>query len=130
MTNEVNNHQDIIDSRDVIARIEELRDEEAALVEATEPEDSADLSPAASDELAEWREDYGAELKALESLAGAVAALPTEFRAALLLRVEEDLSFRQIAGILGVTEETARWRVFKARQKLLEQLGPNVGGDS
>jgi RNA polymerase sigma-70 factor (ECF subfamily) len=58
----------------------------------------------------------------LEGLAEAVAGLPTDFRAALLLRVEEGLSFRQIAGILAVTEETARWRVFKARQKLLEQM--------
>jgi RNA polymerase sigma-70 factor (ECF subfamily) len=60
--------------------------------------------------------------EALEGLADAVERLPTDFRAALLLRVEEDLSFRQIAGILGITEETARWRVFKARQKLLDQL--------
>jgi RNA polymerase sigma-70 factor (ECF subfamily) len=58
----------------------------------------------------------------LEELAQALQDLPTDFRAALLLRVEEGLSFRQIAGILGITEETARWRVFKARQKLLEQL--------
>jgi RNA polymerase sigma-70 factor (ECF subfamily) len=57
----------------------------------------------------------------LEGLAQALEGLPTDFRAALLLRVEEGLSFRQIAGILGITEETARWRVFKARQKLLEQ---------
>jgi RNA polymerase sigma-70 factor (ECF subfamily) len=59
----------------------------------------------------------------LQGLARAVAGLPTEFRAALLLRVEEDLSFRQIADVLGLTEETARWRVFKARQKLLTSLG-------
>src|SRR5262245_33582597 len=58
----------------------------------------------------------------LEGLAEAVGRLPPDFRAALLLRVEEDLSFRQIAGVLGITEETARWRVFKARQKLLDQL--------
>ncbi len=58
----------------------------------------------------------------LEGLAEAVERLPTDFRAALLLRVDEGLSFRQIAGILGITEETARWRVFKARQKLLDEL--------
>src|SRR5207302_8591800 len=64
----------------------------------------------------------------LEGLAGAMERLPTDFRAALLLRVEEGLSFRQIAGILGITEETARWRVFKARQKLLGLLAPQRGG--
>jgi RNA polymerase sigma-70 factor (ECF subfamily) len=42
----------------------------------------------------------------------------------LLLRVEEGLSFRQIAEVLDLTEETARWRVFKARQKLLSILAP------
>src|SRR5205823_1854911 len=61
--------------------------------------------------------------EALRGLAQAVDRLPTEYRAALLLRVEEDLSFRQIAEVLGLTEETARWRVFKARQKLLALLG-------
>ena len=57
-------------------------------------------------------------------LAQAVTKLPEEFRAAFLLRVEEGLSFRQIASILALTEETARWRVFKARQKLLSALSP------
>ena len=60
--------------------------------------------------------------EALQGLAEALQRLPTDFRSALLLRVEEGLSFRQIAGILGITEETARWRVFKARQKLLDRL--------
>jgi RNA polymerase sigma-70 factor (ECF subfamily) len=60
----------------------------------------------------------------LRHLAQAVAKLPTDFRAALLLRIEEDLSFRQIAEVMGLTEETARWRVFKARQKLLEVVMP------
>lgn len=60
----------------------------------------------------------------LRKLTQAIHRLPTEFRAALLLRVEEDLSFRQIAEVLDLTEETARWRVFKARQKLLSLLAP------
>jgi RNA polymerase sigma-70 factor (ECF subfamily) len=60
--------------------------------------------------------------EALAKLGEAVKLLPAEFRAALLLRVDEELSFRQIAAVVGTTEETARWRVFKARQKLLECL--------
>jgi len=67
--------------------------------------------------------------EALEQVAKAVARLPAEFRAAFLLRVEEGLSFRQIAGVLGLTEETARWRVFKARQKLLGLLNPDANGE-
>lgn len=62
--------------------------------------------------------------EALQLLARAVGRLPGEFRAAFLLRVEEGLSFREIAGVLDTTEETARWRVFKARQKLMEVLAP------
>jgi len=57
-------------------------------------------------------------------LAQAVTRLPSDFRAAFLLRVEEGLAFRQIANVLGLTEETARWRVFKARQKLLHAFTP------
>ena len=64
--------------------------------------------------------------EALQHLARAVGRLPTEFRAAFLLRAEEGLSFREIADILETTEETARWRVFKARQKLMEVLAPQM----
>lgn len=62
--------------------------------------------------------------ESLALLAEAVDRLPADFRAAFLLRAEEGLSFRQIASILHLTEETARWRVFKARQKLLRTLSP------
>ena len=62
--------------------------------------------------------------EALRDLARAVGRVPAEFRAALLLRVEQGLSFREIGEVLGLTEETARWRVFKARQKLLSLLAP------
>jgi RNA polymerase sigma-70 factor (ECF subfamily) len=62
--------------------------------------------------------------EALEELGRALNRVPPEFRAALLLRAEEGLSFREIADVLGLTEETARWRVFKARQKLMTLLAP------
>ena len=62
----------------------------------------------------------------LEAVSRAVADLPSDFRAALLLRVNEGLSFREVAKILKTTEETARWRVFKARQKLMKVLAPEL----
>jgi RNA polymerase sigma-70 factor (ECF subfamily) len=62
----------------------------------------------------------------LQLLARAVGRLPTEFRAAFLLRAEEEMSFQVIADVLGITEVTARWRVFKARQKLMEVLAPEL----
>src|SRR5262249_38972525 len=68
--------------------------------------------------------------EALRLLGEAVARLPADFRAAFLLRAEEGLSFREIAGVLGLTEETARWRVFKARQKLLSVLAPQLDTNS
>jgi RNA polymerase sigma-70 factor, ECF subfamily len=62
----------------------------------------------------------------LRRIAEAVAKLPSDFRGALTLRVEEGLSFRDIAEVMGITEETARWRVFKARQKLMTVLAPDL----
>ncbi len=62
----------------------------------------------------------------LEVVQKAVAELPADFRIALQLRVGEELSFREVAQILGITEETARWRVFKARQKLMKILAPEM----
>ena len=47
-------------------------------------------------------------------------------RAALFLRVYEGMSFREVAKALDTTEETARWRVFKARQKLMKVLSPEL----
>src|SRR5262249_44423797 len=64
--------------------------------------------------------------EALAHLTRAVGRLPTEFRAAFLLRAEEGLSFKQIAAVLGITEKTARWRAFKARQNLLQALNPDL----
>jgi RNA polymerase sigma-70 factor (ECF subfamily) len=62
----------------------------------------------------------------LQLLARAVGRLPEDYRAAFLLRAEEGLPFRQIAQVLGIKEETARWRVFKARQKLMGLLAPQL----
>jgi RNA polymerase sigma-70 factor (ECF subfamily) len=64
--------------------------------------------------------------EALQILARAVGRLPSDYRAAFLLRVEEGLSFHEIAAVLGIKEETARWRVFKARQKLMGVLAPQL----
>jgi RNA polymerase sigma-70 factor (ECF subfamily) len=64
--------------------------------------------------------------EAIRVVGRAVEELPLEFREALTLRFEEEMSFREIAAVMGITEETARWRVFKARQKLVKMLPPEV----
>jgi RNA polymerase sigma-70 factor (ECF subfamily) len=69
-------------------------------------------------------DEQASQRETLHLLSRAVERLPTEYRSAFLLRVEEGLSFRQIAQVLSITEQTARWRVFKARQKLLTVLAP------
>lgn len=67
-------------------------------------------------------EELALERETLERVGCALTELPTDWRAALLLRIDEGLSFRQIATVTETTEETARWRVFKARQKLMSWL--------
>jgi len=60
----------------------------------------------------------------LEQLQLALAELPSKYRAAYLLWTHEELPYAEIAEILGVNEETARWRVCKARQGLVETMTP------
>ena len=90
---------------------------------------AARLRQTLPDDVAEHGEgplDQVVSREALQLLARAVEKLPPDFRSAFLLRAEEDLSFREIAAVLDLTEETARWRVFKARQKLLSLLAPQL----
>jgi RNA polymerase sigma-70 factor, ECF subfamily len=81
---------------------------------------------AASPEMVGLAESTTEHRETLEAVNRAVDELPSDFRAALLLRVNEGLSFREVAKILKTTEETARWRVFKARQKLMRVLAPEL----
>ncbi len=53
-----------------------------------------------------------------------LAQLPSKYRAAYLLWTQEELPYEEIAQILGISEETARWRVCKARQGLVEMMSP------
>lgn len=84
------------------------------------PEEEVGWDRGASAELAAEQREW------LERVQQEVVRLPLDFRAALLLRAFEGLSFREVARILHTTEETARWRVFKARQLLLQQLAPEL----
>jgi len=67
-------------------------------------------------------EELAQENETSHRLQQAIDKLPEEWKAALLLRIQEDMAFREMAIALGTTEETARWRVYKARQKLMETL--------
>jgi RNA polymerase sigma-70 factor, ECF subfamily len=67
-----------------------------------------------------------ADQEVVRHVAEAIDQLTPEFRSAILLRAEQDMSFREIAAVLNITEETARWRVFKARQRLVSALNPEL----
>lgn len=59
-----------------------------------------------------------------EALETALAQLPETQRAVFLLRTKEEMSFKEIAEVIGATEETARWHMLQARRKLMQLLGP------
>lgn len=60
-----------------------------------------------------------AALKALEELS-------PQLRQVVILRIFEGLSHEQIAGVLEASVGTIRWRLFEARRKLGELLGPQL----
>ena len=62
------------------------------------------------------------EREGAAALRQAVGKLPATYREAYLLWTHENLSYPDIAGVLDVTEETARWRVCEARRRLTRIL--------
>lgn len=57
----------------------------------------------------------------------ALAGLPTEQRAVFVLRVTEELSYREIADTLGISIGTVMSRLSRAREKLRASLRPYLG---
>jgi hypothetical protein len=126
------NHDDIIDSRDVIARIEELESERSdiadALAEAVTEQEARDLANEGrdgiplseadsnpvgnlTDQLAEWDGDNGGELKALKDLESEAEGYAPDWRhGATLIR---DSHFQdhaqQEAEDLGLLQKGASW---------------------
>ena len=56
-------------------------------------------------------------------VAEAIEALPENLRISLLLRTQEGWSYEELAEATGVTQQTARTRVMKARKSLRRSLG-------
>jgi RNA polymerase sigma-70 factor, ECF subfamily len=52
----------------------------------------------------------------------AIASLPPELRAVLVLRQMEGLSYREVAAITNLSESTVRGRLHRARMQLLDEL--------
>ena len=126
MTKSISNTQDIIDSRDVISRIEELQDERADLVTAAEEAETAfndadaetdaeadaslDLS-AAREAISTWDEDEGAELRALLALQeDAEDYCPDWKHGAGLIRDSYFMAYAQeLAEDIGAIDPKATW---------------------
>jgi RNA polymerase sigma-70 factor, ECF subfamily len=69
--------------------------------------------------------DPGADLETREQAALArafVAELGETTRLVFHLRVTEELSFRDIGQMAGISEEAARWHMHQARTKLVERM--------
>jgi len=67
----------------------------------------------------------GKQLEAI--VAQAIAAMEPEFREVLVLRDVEDLSYEEIAEIVGVKEGTVKSRIHRARAQLKEAIERALG---
>jgi RNA polymerase sigma-70 factor (ECF subfamily) len=87
------------------------------------PEDHLERPQAGGDPLGEVLEG-----EARRVLDVALGALPAEQRAVFVLRALEEMSYREIADALGLSMGTVMSRLFRARERLAEALGPYIGG--
>ena len=58
-----------------------------------------------------------------EAIQAAMAALPDRQRAALLLKIQHEFSYKEIARQLRCTENTVKTLIRRARQRIAETLG-------
>ncbi len=86
------------------------------------PEGHAERASERPDPLREVLDD-----EARRVLERALEDLPAEQRAVFVLRVMEDLSYREIADALGIAQGTVMSRLFRARARLREVLRPYLG---
>ncbi|HYA02058.1 MAG TPA: sigma-70 family RNA polymerase sigma factor, partial [Syntrophobacteria bacterium] len=66
--------------------------------------------------------DLSERLELEETLTKALAQLPDNQRAALLLRVRDELSYQEIGEILGVSRASVESLLFRARERLRRLL--------
>ena len=58
----------------------------------------------------------------------ALGRLPAKLRVVLVLKEYGDLNYREIAGILGISEGNVKVRAFRARERLAQLLDGEIGG--
>jgi RNA polymerase sigma-70 factor, ECF subfamily len=67
------------------------------------------------------------DAEARQVLDEAVGGLSPEQRAVFVLRAEEEMSYEEIAGALGISQGTVMSRLFRARVRLAKALAPYLG---
>jgi RNA polymerase sigma-70 factor (ECF subfamily) len=67
--------------------------------------------------------------EAMDLVQAALDELPVKLRSVLLLRTREDLSYEEVAEMLGLSVHAVRSRLFRARQELLVALGRKKAAD-
>jgi RNA polymerase sigma-70 factor, ECF subfamily len=77
-------------------------------------------SPQQVDDLAHRRVDAVVDRLSIDA---ALAALPDDYRAAVVLRDVADLDYSEIATILGIPVGTVKSRIARGRAQLVERLG-------
>ena len=131
MATSISNSEDVIDSRDVIARIDELEDERMTLTEALENAEEtladaqddtsalgeSDVNDArgevdkAKTALSDWDDDNGEELTALLALAGEAEGYASDWKdGSTLVRNSYFVEYaQQLADDIGAINKDARW---------------------
>lgn len=74
-------------------------------------------------------ESLMASRQVVETVNAAIAALPEELRAAIVLREIEGMSYEDIAQSMGCPIGTVRSRIFRAREAIAAQLRPVMDSD-
>jgi RNA polymerase sigma-70 factor (ECF subfamily) len=90
--------------------------------------DDGEIEAGTSDERAMSASDGLEAAETASALRGAVATLPTKQRMTLELRIYEDLPFRDIGEVLGISEGAAKVNFHYAVRKLRATMVPADGG--
>ncbi len=59
----------------------------------------------------------------------AIARLPEKYRTAIILCYFQEMSYQEVADVLGLNLNLVKVRIFRAKKRLLEILNENQGGE-
>jgi RNA polymerase sigma-70 factor (ECF subfamily) len=73
--------------------------------------------------------DFGPERKAIQEelsqrIHREIGLLPPRYREAVLLRLTQDLTYLEVAEVLGISFSAAKTRIFRGLERLRERIGP------